>query len=72
MKKPSKKRDIEKIYTKKDFIKKIRRLADALEKDKKFVIQVAGEKIAIPHDAVINIEHEKGSDGEELEFQIKW
>ncbi len=72
MKKSSKKRDVEKVYTKKDFIKKIRRLADALEKDQKFVIQVAGEKIAIPQDAVINIEHEKGKEGEELEFQIKW
>lgn len=72
MEKLSKKRDIEKAYTKKDFIKKIRRLADALEKEKKFVIQVAGEKIAVPRDAIINIEHEKGKDGEELEFQIKW
>lgn len=72
MKKTGKERDVEKIYTKKEFIKKLRRLADALEKDKKFVIQVAGEKISIPKDAIINIEHEKGKDEEELEFQIKW
>lgn len=72
MKKSNKTRDLEKVYTKGEFIKKLRRLADALEKDKKFVIQVAGEKIAIPKDAIINIEHEKDKDGEELEFQIKW
>ena len=72
MKKTGKERDVEKIYTKKEFIKKLRRLADALEKDKKFVIQVAGEKISIPKDAIINVEHEKGKDEEELEFQIKW
>ena len=72
MKKTGKERDVEKIYTKKEFIKKLRRLADALEKDKKFVIQVAGEKISIPKDAIINIEHEKDEDGEELEFQITW
>lgn len=72
MKKIHQDRDIEKVYTKKDFIKKLRRLADALESDKRFIIQVAGEKIIVPKESVINIEHEKGKDGEELEFQIKW
>jgi len=33
-KKKSTKRDITKAYSKKEFIKKLRRLADALEKDK--------------------------------------
>ncbi|HBI17086.1 MAG: hypothetical protein UR60_C0021G0006 [Candidatus Moranbacteria bacterium GW2011_GWF2_34_56] len=70
--KKTKKRDIEKVYTKKEFIQKLRRLADALEKDKKFNIQVAGERIYIPKDAIINIEHERESKEEELEFQIKW
>jgi len=67
-----KKRDIEKVYTKGEFIKKLRRLADFLEKNKKFSIQVAGEKIIIPQDAIINIEHERQGKEEELEFQIKW
>lgn len=67
-----KKRDIEKVYTKGEFIKKLRRLADSLEKGKKFSIQVAGGKISVPENAVINIEHEKGKKEEELEFQIKW
>lgn len=67
-----KERDIEKVYTKSEFIKKLRRLADSLESGKKFTIQVAGGKINIPKDAVINIEHEKGKKEEELEFQIKW
>jgi amphi-Trp domain-containing protein len=67
-----KKRDIEKVYTKGEFIKKLRRLADSLEKDTKFSIQVAGGKITIPKDAVINIEHEKEKGREELEFQITW
>lgn len=65
-------RDIEKVYPKKEFIKKLRRLADALEKDKKFTIQVAGEKLNIPKEAIVNIEHERDKGGEELEFQIKW
>ncbi len=70
--KKTKPRDIEKTYTNAEFIKKLRRLADSLEKGKKFSIQVAGEKINIPKDAVINIEHEKSKKEEELEFQIKW
>lgn len=70
--KKSKTRDIEKAYTKKEFIQKLRRLADALEKDQKFIIQVSGERISIPKDAIINIEHEKGKTEEELEFQVKW
>lgn len=70
--KKSIKRDIEKVYSKKEFIEKLRRLADALEKDKKFVIQVAGERIYIPKDAIINIEHEREGKEEEVEFQIKW
>ena len=67
-----KSRDIEKVYPKKDFIKKLRRLADALEADKKFNIQVAGERLNIPKEAIVNIEHERSKEGEELEFQIKW
>lgn len=65
-------RDIEKTYTKAEFIKKLRRFADALETDKKFSIQVANEKITVPEDAIINIEHERGETEEELEFQVKW
>ncbi len=65
-------RDVEKIYPKTEFIKKLRRLADSLESGKKFTIQVAGQKIDVPNNAIINIEHEKNKKEEELEFQIKW
>jgi len=66
------KRDIEKDYPAKQFAKKLRRLADCVEKGKRFRIQVAGERIVIPPDATINIEHERSSTEEEIEFQIKW
>jgi len=65
-------RDLEKVYPKKDFIAKLRRLADALEADKAFTIQVAGERLHIPADAVVNIEHEREGGSEELEFQLLW
>lgn len=66
------KRDIEKDYPPKQFVAKLRRLADCIEQGKPFRIQVAGERVAIPAAAVINIEHERGSSEEELEFQLKW
>ncbi|MEM7452949.1 MAG: amphi-Trp domain-containing protein [Planctomycetota bacterium] len=65
-------RDIEKTYSNSEFIDKLRRLADAIENDEKFEIQIAGERIYVPVRAVYNIEHERSDDGEEIEFQIKW
>lgn len=65
-------RDIEKTYPINEFIAKLRRLADALEEGKQFNIQIAGERIYVPTDAVYNIEHEREGDEEEIEFQIKW
>lgn len=66
------KRDIEKNYPRKVFISKLRRLADCLEEGKGFRIQIAGERISIPADATINLEHERGSGEEEVEFQLRW
>jgi amphi-Trp domain-containing protein len=65
-------RDIEKGYTTKQMVAKLRRLADCLEKDKPFRIQIAGERLNIPSSAIFNIEHERESNMEEVEFQFKW
>lgn len=70
--KKKRKRDIEKNYPAKQFVKKLRRLADCIEQGQKFRIQVAGERIGIPSTVVINIEHERGDSSEEVEFQLKW
>lgn len=70
--KTKKQRDVEKDYPKKQFIQKLRRLADALENEKTFRIQVAGERVCVPKRAIINIEHERGKKVEEIEFQMKW
>ena len=67
-----KNRDLEKTYPRKDFIAKLRRLADALEAEKPFSIQVAGERIPVPARAIFSIEHERDGQFEELEFQLKW
>lgn len=65
-------RDVEKSYSTSEVVAKLRRLADALETGKPFRIQVAGERIRVPARAEFSIEHERGSDEEEVEFQLKW
>lgn len=65
-------RDVDKGYTRKQFAAKLRRLADALEEGKPFTIQVAGERITVPADARVSVEHEREEGEEELEFQLSW
>ena len=65
-------RDIEKTYPRREFVAKLRRLADALESESGFVIQVSGERLRIPADARFNIEHERAGGEHELEFQLRW
>ena len=64
--------DIEKGYSAKEFVKKLRCLADSIEDNTTFRMQIGGERIIVPPYAVINIEHERGPKEEEIEFQIKW
>ena len=66
------KRDVEKVYSTKQFVVKLRRLADALESGNAFSIQVAGERIRVPASASISVEHERSEDTEEIEYQLKW
>ena len=65
-------RDVEKGYSTAEVVAKLRRLADALESGAPFRIQIAGERIHVPVRAEFSIEHERGSDEEEIEFQLKW
>ena len=65
-------RDIEKIYSVKQFAAKLRRLAEALESGNKFTIQIAEKRIHVPSHASISVEHERTEDSEEVEFQLKW
>ncbi len=70
--KRNKDRDLGKAYPKDPFIAKLRRLADTLEAEKSFSIQISGERLFIPNKAIVNIEHEQEGKWEEVEFQIKW
>lgn len=65
-------RDIEKVYSVRQFAAKLRRFADALEAGEQFRIQVAGKRLSVPAGSDISIEHERADGVEELEFQIRW
>ena len=65
-------RDLEKTYTDKEFVEKLRRLADCIESGEQFEIQIANERIYVPVRAAYSIEHEREDGEEEIEFQIKW
>jgi amphi-Trp domain-containing protein len=68
--KPS--RDVETFPSTAEAVAKLRRLADALEKEQPFRIQIAGERIRVPARAEFSVEHERGDDEEEIELQLKW
>ena len=72
VKKKSRYRDVEKTCTTKQFIEKLRRLADCLERGEPFRIQIGGERLTVPAKALFNIEHEREEGREEIEFQMKW
>ena len=65
-------RDLTKTYSRAQFVDKLRRLADAIETQRAFPIQVAGERLRIPASAAFNIEHERSGGQQELEFQVIW
>lgn len=65
-------KDVERIYSVGEVVAKLRRLADALESEMPFRIQVAGERIRVPARAEFSVEHERDDDTEEIEFQLKW
>ena len=65
-------RDLERTYTRAQFVAKLRRLADAIESKEAFTIQVAGERLRVPADTEFNIEHERADGVDELEFQVRW
>ncbi|HEX8138211.1 MAG TPA: amphi-Trp domain-containing protein [Pyrinomonadaceae bacterium] len=61
-------KDVEKSYPTKEVVAKLRRLADALEEEKTFEIQIAGERIYIPPYATVEFEYQR----EEVEIEVKW
>ena len=65
-------KEVEKSYATKETVVKLRRLADALEAEKTFEIQVAGERIYVPPYATVEFEYAREGDEEELEIEVRW
>ena len=65
-------RDVEKSYSNKEVVAKLRRLADALEEEKTFEIQISGERIYIPPYATVEFEYERQGEEEEVEIELRW
>ena len=65
-------KEVEKEYATKEVVGKLRRLADALEAEKTFEIQIAGERIYVPPYATVEFEYERQGDEEEVEIELKW
>ena len=65
-------RDLTRTYSRAQFVAKLRRLADAIESERPFMIQVAGDRLRVPANARFNVEHERLAGEEELEFQVFW
>ena len=65
-------RDVERITSKAQFVATLRRLADALERDEPFRIQVLERRFTVPVEAELSVEHEVEGDREELELQFRW
>ena len=64
--------DVEKSYSNKEVVAKLRRLADALESGKSFDIQIGGQRIAIPPDASVEFEYQREGKEEEVEIELRW
>ena len=65
-------KDIEKSYSTKEVVAKLRRLADSLEAEQTFEIQIGGERIYVPSDAIVEFEYSREGDEEEVEIELKW
>ncbi len=65
-------KDVEKSYSNREAVAKLRRLADALEAGKTFEIQIAGQRIYVPPDASVEFEYERDGEGEEVEIELRW
>ena len=65
-------KEVEKTYATKEVVAKLRRLADALEQEKTFEIQIAGERIYVPPYASVEFEYARDGEEEEVEIEVKW
>ncbi|MBA2648108.1 MAG: amphi-Trp domain-containing protein [Legionella sp.] len=64
--------ELEKTYGATAVANKLRRIADAIEQNKGFQIQVDKKRIYVPVDISIDFEYEEQGEEYELEIEMKW
>ena len=64
-------KEIEKSYSRKAVAAKLRRLADSLESNRTFQIQIAGERIHILPSATVECEYARDGVEEEVDIEVK-
>ena len=65
-------RDVEVNYELAAFVAELRRLADALESGAGYAIEIDGETVTLPAEALMSIAHDVEGGEVELEFQLTW
>jgi amphi-Trp domain-containing protein len=65
-------REIEKDYSLMEFVAELRRLADTLESNERFSIQIDEEEVLVPEHATASIAFEIEDGRAEIEFQLAW
>jgi amphi-Trp domain-containing protein len=68
----SNEKEVEKSYSDREVVAKLRRLADALEAGRAFEIQIAGERIYVPPYATVEFEYQRDGEEEEVEIELSW
>ncbi len=64
--------ELEKTYGSSAVANKLRRIADAIEQNKGFQIQVDKKRVYVPVDVFVEFEYEEESNECELEIEMKW
>ena len=65
-------REIEKDYSLMEFVAELRRLADTLESNERFSIQIDEEEVLVPEHAIASVAFEIEDGRAEIEFQLTW
>ncbi len=71
-KRNSRRHDIEVRYSKKAVAKKLRRLADALDHDRTYHLQISGVQVRVPPSVSVEMEYERRKNREEIEIELTW
>jgi amphi-Trp domain-containing protein len=65
-------RDVQRTFSNAEFAAALRELADCIEQGRPYELEVDGETVYAPPDALLSVEYEFEEGEAELEFQLYW